>query len=71
MVEGDAPGSKSSVLTSELTEVSVSFATLLTFVFASSIKKFDAFYPAEESHQKYLIKNPDGYSCHFVRKLSF
>ena len=37
----------------------------------TEIKKFDAFYPAEESHQKYLIKNPNGYSCHFVRKLSF
>ena len=37
----------------------------------TEINKFDAFYPAEESHQKYLIKNPDGYSCHFVRKLSF
>ena len=37
----------------------------------TEIKKFDAFYPAEESHQKYLSKNPDGYSCHFVRKLSF
>ena len=37
----------------------------------TEINKFDVFYPAEESHQKYLIKNPDGYSCHFVRKLSF
>ena len=37
----------------------------------TEINKFDAFYPAEENHQKYLIKNPDGYSCHFVRKLSF
>ena len=37
----------------------------------TEINKCDAFYPAEESHQKYLIKNPDGYSCHFVRKLSF
>ena len=37
----------------------------------TEINKFEAFYPAEESHQKYLIKNPDGYSCHFVRKLSF
>ena len=37
----------------------------------TEINKFDAFYPAEESHQKYLIKNPDGYSCHFVRKLNF
>ena len=41
-------------------------ATIVT-----EINKFEAFYPAEESHQKYLIKNPDGYSCHFVRKLSF
>ena len=41
-------------------------ATIVT-----EINKFDAFYPAEESHQKYLIKNPDGYSCHFVRKLNF
>ena len=37
----------------------------------TEINKFETFYPAEESHQKYLIKNPDGYSCHFVRKLSF
>ena len=25
------------------------------------------FYPAEEYHQKYLIKHPDGYSCHYLR----
>ena len=37
----------------------------------TEINKFDAFYPAEESLQKYLIKNHDGYSCNFVRKLSF
>jgi methionine-S-sulfoxide reductase len=37
----------------------------------TEIEKFDVFYPAEESHQKYLQKNPDGYSCHFIRKLSF
>ncbi|MBC7466465.1 MAG: peptide-methionine (S)-S-oxide reductase MsrA [Bdellovibrio sp.] len=29
------------------------------------------FYPAEEYHQKYLIKNPGGYDNHFVRKISF
>jgi peptide methionine sulfoxide reductase msrA/msrB len=27
------------------------------------------FYRAEEYHQKYLVKHPDGYSCHFERKL--
>jgi len=37
----------------------------------TSIEKFTSFYPAEESHQKYLSKNPDGYSCHFVRKFNF
>jgi methionine-S-sulfoxide reductase len=26
------------------------------------------FYPAEDYHQKYLVKNPGGYTCHFVRK---
>jgi peptide methionine sulfoxide reductase msrA/msrB len=25
------------------------------------------FYPAEEYHQKYLQKHPDGYTCHFLR----
>ena len=32
---------------------------------------FSNFYLAEESHQKYILKNPDGYSCHFVRKFDF
>ena len=32
---------------------------------------FSDFYAAEESHQKYILKNPDGYSCHFVRKFDF
>jgi len=26
------------------------------------------YYPAEEYHQKYLQKTPDGYNCHFLRK---
>jgi len=25
------------------------------------------FYPAEEYHQKYLVKQPDGYTCHVLR----
>lgn len=25
------------------------------------------FFEAEEEHQKYLKKNPNGYSCHFIR----
>ncbi|MFZ2490449.1 MAG: bifunctional methionine sulfoxide reductase B/A protein [Thermoanaerobaculia bacterium] len=30
-----------------------------------------AFWPAEEYHQDYLRKNPGGYTCHYVRKVSF
>jgi methionine-S-sulfoxide reductase len=29
------------------------------------------FYPAEEYHQKYLVKNPDGYNDHFLRNFDF
>jgi peptide methionine sulfoxide reductase msrA/msrB len=25
------------------------------------------FYPAEDYHQDYLLKNPGGYTCHFIR----
>ena len=37
----------------------------------TEVKQFDTFYAAEESHQKYLLKNPKGYSCHFVRDFKF
>jgi len=26
-----------------------------------------AFFPAEDYHQDYLVKNPDGYTCHYLR----
>lgn len=29
------------------------------------------FFKAEEYHQDYLEKNPNGYTCHFERKISF
>lgn len=32
------------------------------------LEKFSNYYPAEEYHQDYLIKNPGGYSCHFLRE---
>ena len=37
----------------------------------TSLEQFSSFYPAEESHQKYLIKNPSGYTCHFKRNITF
>ena len=37
----------------------------------TEIIAFTNFYPAEESHQKYILKNPEGYSCHFVRNFDF
>ena len=37
----------------------------------TEVVAFSNFYPAEEAHQKYILKNPDGYSCHFVRKFDF
>jgi peptide methionine sulfoxide reductase msrA/msrB len=29
------------------------------------------FYPAEKEHQDYLVKHPDGYTCHYVRNITF
>jgi methionine-S-sulfoxide reductase len=29
------------------------------------------FYPAEEYHQKYLVKHPGGYDNHYLRKITF
>jgi peptide methionine sulfoxide reductase msrA/msrB len=33
----------------------------------TEITRFTAFYPAEEYHQDYLQKNPNGYTCHYLR----
>lgn len=33
----------------------------------TQVLKAGAFYAAEEYHQDYLIKNPDGYMCHILR----
>lgn len=38
---------------------------------ATTLEKFDKFWPAEDYHQDYLVKNPGGYTCHFVRFGSF
>ncbi|MGZ3743662.1 MAG: peptide-methionine (S)-S-oxide reductase MsrA [Pseudobdellovibrionaceae bacterium] len=37
----------------------------------TEIKPLENFTPAESSHQDYLEKHPQGYTCHFIRNLSF
>ncbi|MBI4402695.1 MAG: peptide-methionine (S)-S-oxide reductase MsrA [Deltaproteobacteria bacterium] len=34
----------------------------------TEIVSFEQFFPAEEYHQKYLQKNPGGYTCHYLRE---
>jgi peptide-methionine (S)-S-oxide reductase len=33
----------------------------------TTLEVYTKFWPAEEYHQDYLIKNPNGYTCHFER----
>jgi peptide methionine sulfoxide reductase msrA/msrB len=33
----------------------------------TEITKASEFYPAEDYHQKYLVKNPGGYTCHVLQ----
>ena len=35
----------------------------------TEVVPFKLFYRAEEYHQKYLIKHPHGYTCHYMRRL--
>ena len=35
----------------------------------TEVVPFREFYRAEEYHQKYLIKHPQGYTCHYIRRL--
>ncbi len=35
----------------------------------TELTPYSAFYRAEHYHQKYLLKNPRGYTCHFMRAL--
>jgi methionine-S-sulfoxide reductase len=34
----------------------------------TEITPVSKFYDAEDYHQKYLVKNPGGYTCHFLRE---
>lgn len=42
----------------------------LTRKITTEVNTFRSFFPAEENHQKYLQKYPDGYTCHFLRDLN-
>lgn len=33
----------------------------------TTLEPFTKFWPAEDEHQDYLIKHPNGYTCHFER----
>lgn len=33
----------------------------------TTLEPYTKFWPAEEYHQDYLVKNPNGYTCHFER----
>lgn len=33
----------------------------------TSLEPFERFWKAEDYHQDYLVKNPGGYTCHFIR----
>jgi methionine-S-sulfoxide reductase len=35
----------------------------------TEVVPFKEFYRAEEYHQKYLVKHPHGYTCHYIRRL--
>jgi methionine-S-sulfoxide reductase len=37
----------------------------------TEITEAKTFWPAEDYHQKYLVKNPGGYDNHYLRKISF
>jgi methionine-S-sulfoxide reductase len=37
----------------------------------TELTQFQAFYPAHEAHQQYILKFPEGYTCHFRRDLNF
>ena len=37
---------------------------------ATEVVPFKDFYLAEEYHQKYLVKNPRGYTCHYIRRMN-
>jgi methionine-S-sulfoxide reductase len=50
-------------------DVKNAFATKWTKPIVTQVVDAQNFYPAEEYHQDYLQKNPNGYTCHYIRNL--
>ena len=38
---------------------------------ATQLTPFGVFYKAEDYHQDYLQKSPNGYTCHYIRNIEF
>jgi methionine-S-sulfoxide reductase len=36
----------------------------------TEVVQFKEFHRAEENHQKYLLKHPHGYTCHYIRRMN-
>ena len=36
----------------------------------TEVVPFKEFYRAEKYHQKYLVKHPQGYTCHYIRRMN-
>ena len=49
----------------------IDLSAVLKRKITTEVNTFSSFYPAEENHQKYLQKYPDGYTCHFLRDINF
>jgi peptide methionine sulfoxide reductase msrA/msrB len=54
--------------TAELVKERVDKSGLWKRPITTEITAAGPFYPAEDYHQKYLDKNPGGYTCHYLRK---
>ncbi|BDU76107.1 bifunctional methionine sulfoxide reductase B/A protein [Mesoterricola sediminis] len=63
----DAAQRKTAERVKALVEASGKWGRPLT----TEIVEARTFWPAEDYHQKYLEKHPGGYTCHYVRPLSF
>ena len=61
-VEDDAQREAALRVITDLTEKQEFSKPIVTEVVDAGV-----FYPAEQEHQDYLLKNPDGYNCHILR----